>query len=96
MVVSAAKLEANRRNAERSTGPRSQEGKSRSRLNALTHGMTAESAIVPGEDSAEFEARLRTCSTTCSPAISSRLRRSSGSPATPGCQTAPIAASLPG
>jgi hypothetical protein len=59
MEVSAAKLEANRRNAQKSTGPRSEEGKARSRYNALAHGMTAESAVLPGEDAAAFVDRLR-------------------------------------
>jgi hypothetical protein len=57
MVVSAAKLEANRRNALRSTGPRTPEGKERSKLNAVTHGCRAETLIVHDEDPQEFEAR---------------------------------------
>jgi hypothetical protein len=48
------RAEANRRNAQRSTGPRTAEGKARSRFNALKHGMTAESALLPGEDGEEF------------------------------------------
>jgi hypothetical protein len=39
-MISEAKAIANRRNAQRSTGPRSKAGKSRSRLNALRHGLT--------------------------------------------------------
>jgi hypothetical protein len=54
-MISEAKLEANRRNAMRSTGPRDT---SRSRLNAVKHGMTAETTVIPGEDAAAFEARL--------------------------------------
>ena len=41
MTVSAAKLEANRRNAAKSCGPRTEAGKSRSKLNGVTHGMRA-------------------------------------------------------
>jgi hypothetical protein len=48
------RAEANRRNAHKSTGPRTAEGKARSRFNALKHGMTAESALLPGEDGEEF------------------------------------------
>ncbi len=39
--ISEARLQANRRNAQRSTGPNTVAGKSRSRANALTHGLTA-------------------------------------------------------
>ncbi len=49
--------ESSRRNARKSTGPRSEAGKARARYNALKHGMRAESLILPGEDSAEFEVR---------------------------------------
>jgi hypothetical protein len=47
---------ANRRNAEKSTGPTSDRGKSISKLNGLRHGVYAETLILPGEDRAEFEA----------------------------------------
>ncbi len=40
-MTSAAQLEANRRNAQRSTGPRTSAGKSRSSENAVKHGFTA-------------------------------------------------------
>src|SRR2546421_192930 len=38
----------NRRNAQKSTGPRTDEGKARSRFNALKHGMTAQIPVLPG------------------------------------------------
>ena len=37
-IVSQAMLAANRANARKSTGPRTAEGKARSRLNRFTHG----------------------------------------------------------
>jgi len=40
---------------QRSTGPRSVEGKSVSRFNALQHGADAASPIIPGEDPAEYQ-----------------------------------------
>ena len=55
-MASPAQIAANRANAQKSTGPRSAEGKSASRFNALKHGIDAASVIIPGEDPAEYEA----------------------------------------
>jgi hypothetical protein len=44
-------IEANRRNAAKSTGPTSIEGKAVSSMNALQSGIHAKSAIITGEDS---------------------------------------------
>ena len=55
MICSQAKIDANRRNALRSTGPRTAEGKAISRANALKHGLCS-SIIVP-EDPALIQAR---------------------------------------
>jgi hypothetical protein len=43
----------------RSTGPRTAGGKQRSSMNALTHGLTAASAVLPSEDQAAFDAHRR-------------------------------------
>jgi hypothetical protein len=43
----------------RSTGPRTAAGKQRSSLNALRHGLTAASAVLPSEDQAVFDAHRR-------------------------------------
>ena len=51
-------IAANRRNASKSTGPRTEEGKRRSRQNAVRHGLTAETVIVGLENRrsyAQFE-----------------------------------------
>lgn len=50
--------EANRRNALKSTGPKSKEGKAKSRMNALKHGLTGKQVVIPGEDPEEFEMLL--------------------------------------
>ena len=42
------RAEANRRNAGKSTGPRTTGGKARSRLNAVTHGLTAQTLFLGG------------------------------------------------
>jgi hypothetical protein len=47
--ISKQKLAANRRNARRSTGPRTAEGKARSRRNALRHGLLCESVLFGSE-----------------------------------------------
>ncbi|WP_435005111.1 hypothetical protein P12x_003003 [Tundrisphaera lichenicola] len=46
MIVSEARLAANRRNALRSSGPKTEEGKAKSRANALKHGLCS-SVVVP-------------------------------------------------
>ncbi len=50
MIVSEARREANRCNALRSTGPRTEEGKDRSRRNALTHGLSAAVVRLPEDE----------------------------------------------
>ncbi|RUL86966.1 hypothetical protein TsocGM_15115, partial [Tautonia sociabilis] len=52
--ISQKRIEANRRNAQQSTGPRTDEGKARSRANGLRHGMAAE-VLVPEEDRTAYE-----------------------------------------
>ena len=54
-MATPAQIAANRANAQLSTGPRSAEGKSASRFNALKHGADAMSAVIPGEDPAEYQ-----------------------------------------
>jgi len=55
-MSSLKQIEANRRNALKSTGPTSSEGKRRSRRNALRHGLTAETIIAALEDAEDYEA----------------------------------------
>jgi hypothetical protein len=45
-MASDRKIEANRRNAQKSTGPTSTDGKSRSRFNALRHGMRSKLLVL--------------------------------------------------
>jgi hypothetical protein len=53
-MSSPERVAANRRNAKKSTGPKSAEGKSASRWNALTHGLSASEVVLPHEDPQEF------------------------------------------
>jgi hypothetical protein len=52
------RAEINRRNAARSTGPRSDSGKMRVRMNALKHGLRAKTLVLPGEDEQVYHTRL--------------------------------------
>src|SRR5438309_3261610 len=55
-MTSYRQMEANRRNALRSTGPTSPGGKQRSRCNAVRHGLTAETVIGALEDAEDYKA----------------------------------------
>ena len=57
-MATEKQIQANRNNAKNSTGPRTEEGKSRASQNALKHGLLARGAVLPGEDPADFEAQL--------------------------------------
>jgi hypothetical protein len=51
------KRAANRKNAKKSTGPKTAAGKARSRMNGTRHGLRAEHVVVPQlEDAGEWEA----------------------------------------
>src|SRR6185436_4192778 len=55
-MTSFRQIQANRRNALKSTGPTSEEGKQQSRCNAVRHGLTAETVIVALEDAEDYKA----------------------------------------
>ncbi|SPF41945.1 conserved hypothetical protein [Candidatus Sulfopaludibacter sp. SbA4] len=60
--------EANRQNAQKSTGPRTAEGKARSSMNHLITGIDAKSAIIPGENPAALQALIERTYTRFQPA----------------------------
>lgn len=55
MATSQAKIVANQMNAQKSTGPRTEEGKARSRWNAIRHGMRAEQCAMYDENQAALD-----------------------------------------
>jgi hypothetical protein len=57
-MTATDRAEINRRNAQKSTGPRTPEGKDRSRFNAVKHGMTAKTLVLPGEDVEALQVRI--------------------------------------
>ncbi len=56
LMTSLKQIEANRRNALKSTGPKTEEGKQASRRNAVRHGLTAETVIGALEDTEDYKA----------------------------------------
>jgi len=54
-MSSEARINANRLNAQKSTGPRTVEGKAAAAQNAVKHGLLAQADVIRGEDREEFE-----------------------------------------
>ena len=54
MSASPASIAANRANSQLSTGPRTTEGKLRSSVNALRHGLTSKMVLLPDDDLAAY------------------------------------------
>jgi hypothetical protein len=54
-MTSPARIAANKRNTQRSTGPKTETGKAVAKMNALSHGLRATAQIVPGEDPGMWE-----------------------------------------
>ena len=62
-MATDAQIKANRRNAAKSTGPKTEKGKAKARLNALKHGGRATTInvmpVLPHEDPRELEERIQ-------------------------------------
>ena len=54
-MATPKQIEANRRNALKSTGPRTPEGKAAVSMNALKHGLRARTVVLPSENREEFD-----------------------------------------
>jgi hypothetical protein len=55
MIETAKKLAANKANAAKSSGPRTEEGKARAAQNGTVHGLRSASVLAPWEDREELE-----------------------------------------
>ena len=68
-MATAAQIEANRRNAQKSTGPKTERGKACVRRNALKHGMAALTImpVLPQEDPKELEDKTQQTITATKP-----------------------------
>ena len=54
-MSTAAQIAANQANAQSSTGPKSEDGKNRSSLNALKTGLTGRTVLMPGDDAKAYQ-----------------------------------------
>ena len=54
MIISEKQQQANRQNAQHSTGPKTPEGKAAIRFNALTYGLRTRATILPDENCADY------------------------------------------
>ncbi len=60
-MATSAQIAANQRNAQKSTGPKTEKGKARSRENALKHGLRAFTIMptLPSEDPQRIDDRIQ-------------------------------------
>lgn len=58
-MTSDKQIDANRRNARKSTGPKTSEGKARASRNATKHGLLSEDILLSSEDVEELSELLR-------------------------------------
>ena len=54
-MATEAQIKANQENAKKSTGPATEEGKQRSSMNAMVHGIFSKTPLLPGENLEQFK-----------------------------------------
>jgi hypothetical protein len=74
----ADRAATNKANAQKSTGPRTEAGKQRSKLNALRHGLTGQTVVLPTEDHSAYLRHSQSFLDECQPkgAIETQLVQS--------------------
>ena len=97
-MATAAQIEANRRNAQMSTGPKTASGKARASLNSLKHGERAKVVVpvLPRKTPRSWTRRSASGSRTCDRTMPPSATWSSGRPGSPGRSTASSGARPPG
>jgi len=87
--ISEAQLRANRANAQKSTGPRTEEGKARARFNARRHGLTGQFYCMSDEDEKAYKDFEIDILKTSSPSEPTKNNSPSPSRRTSGVSTVP-------
>ena len=90
-MATPAQIEANRKNAQLSTGPRSVIGKARSCMNRLSHGFTSAVLFIASEEREEFNLLLADLHDEFQPATASEQCSSRKCFKISGCRYGPIA-----
>ena len=72
--VSQKRMDANRQNAQKSTGARTQAGKDKSKMNSQTHGLCSQAALLPSEDPIVYQAFIESIFAQWSPATDQENR----------------------
>jgi hypothetical protein len=67
-MATERQIQANRENAQKSTGPKTPDGKAKSSLNRLSHGFAANTLVMPGEDPEQLRCLLQDFITEYHPA----------------------------
>jgi hypothetical protein len=67
MACTAKQRESNQKNSQKSTGPKSEEGKARSRANSLKHGLTGAGVVLAVEDAPEIDRRCESLEADLAP-----------------------------
>ncbi len=67
-MTSPAQIRSNQQNAQRSTGPRTEDGKAAVARNSTSHGLAGSHVVLPGEDAAAFDDLLETLRADHAPA----------------------------
>jgi hypothetical protein len=94
-MASQKQIDANRRNAQKSTGPITEAGKAVAKFNALRHGMTAESAVLPYEDHLAYAMLREALLSHYAPPTSPKKCSSTSSPTATGASSEPVASKRP-
>ena len=68
-------IAANQLNAQKSTGPKTPEGRGSVRLNGLKHGLTASTLVLEGENQSEFDLLLDSIESEHQPAEETIVRQ---------------------